>query len=220
MAYDANDPADKAIVQGLIAAALEEQATAHETDIKGLKDKNKELIGRIKANDGVDPAELQRLQTEVETTQTALKEAQTNLKKTSKERDDLKTNFDNESKYTTDLLIDNALTFELTANKVAAEYMPAAKALLRSNLAVKVEGNERKVMYGDKPVTDAIKEWSQGDSGKIFVSAQVNGGSGGNGAPRVPGSTGKTMTRAAYEAASANGGVGNFFAEGGLVVDS
>ena len=52
MAYDPKDPADKKIVDKLIADAVEareaELAAEHDEAIKGLKDKNKELLAKVK----------------------------------------------------------------------------------------------------------------------------------------------------------------------------
>ena len=80
MAYDANDPADKKIVQDLIDEALEEAANKHEEEIAGLKTKNKDLIDRIKklrasSGDG-DPEEVSRLEAELEEKKTLLKAAE------------------------------------------------------------------------------------------------------------------------------------------------
>jgi hypothetical protein len=66
-----------------LKTALEEQATEHESDIAGLKTKNKELLTKLKAaNEGKDsdPAEVARLEGELE-------KAQKDLKAATKERD-------------------------------------------------------------------------------------------------------------------------------------
>lgn len=201
MAYDPKDPADKKIVDDLIAAALSEANEEHELSIAGLKKKNGELLAKLKdANkDGNgDPAEVSRLENELEVAQKQLKDTTKELNKTKGSLEETTKSLDTERGVSTDLLVDGGLTEALTKAKVAPDFMPAVKALLRPKAAIKVEGEDRKVFVGDKSLGDYIIEWSQGDEGKHYVSADINGG-GGAGGNKVAGS-GKTMTRAAFEA--------------------
>jgi hypothetical protein len=199
MAYDPKDPEDKKIVDGLIADALAEQATEHETAIAGLKDKNKDLLGKLaKANKGEgDPAEVARLETELEGVRTQLATATRDLGKITKERDKLTGDLEGERNISTRTLVDKDLTNALVENKIAPQFLPAAKALLASKVSVKTDGETRSAVVGDKSLGDFIKEWSLGDEGKHYVAAPVNGG--GNSQGTKPGQAGaKQMARSAF----------------------
>jgi len=225
MAYDPNDPEDKKIVSKLIAdavkAALEEQVAEHTEEVNGLKTKNKELLGKLnKAKEGQqDPENVSKLENELEASQTALKEAQKELRKVTKELETANTNFQAENQYAQSLLVDGGLTEALTKAKVTPEFMPAVKALLKPQVAIKVEGNDRKAVVGEKSLGDFVTEWSQSDAGKVYVSANSNGGTGAPGAGQANNGGGKTLNRAAFEQMDMSAR-GSFIKEGGKVVDN
>jgi len=202
MAYDPTDAADKKIVADLIKVALAEQATEHEQDIQGLKDKNIELLGKLKkAQEGqTDAKEVARLEEALEKNQTELKEANKSLKLVNKELNETKTNLESEAGIVKTLLVDNGLTEALTAHNVAAPFIPAVKKLLAENVALKDVDGKRIAVVGDKSLGDYIKEWSQGDEGKHYVSAPANGGTGARGANQTISAGTKQISRAAYEA--------------------
>lgn len=189
MAYDAKDPADKKIVADLVKAAVDarelELAEEHADDVKGLKAKNTELLGKIanlRKDGGVDnAAELERLEGELATAKKELKTATTAAKKLETERDTYKGEADNERASTSKLLVDQGLTEALTANNVASQFLPAAKALLGSQVTIKVDGDKRLTMVGDKPLSEFVKTWAQGPDGKHYVKAPANGGGGSHG---------------------------------------
>jgi hypothetical protein len=189
MAYDPNDPADKAIVQGLIDAALEEAETEHEANKAGLIKKNADLLDKIKklrtSGGEVDTAEITRLETELENTQRDLRTAETSnreatrqIKALTTERDTAKTALETESGFSRKLLVENGLTDALTGANVAPQFMPAARALLEKQVEVKAEGDSRTAVVGDKSLSDFVKDWSQSDQGKVFIAAPANGGGG------------------------------------------
>lgn len=223
MAYDPNDPADKKIVDKLIADALAEQQETHEADISGLKKKNTDLLKKIKEG-GNSPEELTKLENELEAAQTQLREATRNLNKVTKERDGFKLESETEKTNNRNLLVNNSLTEALTTAKVGAHFMDAAKALLRDKVEVKSDASGNPVvMVGDKSLGDFTKEWSQGDQGKHFVLAAGNSGTGAKGATDpTQQSTGPTWTREQYETTVAENpaALGKFFSEGGTIVDS
>lgn len=198
MAYDPKDPADKKIMDDAIAAALAEAAEEHESNIAGLKNKNKELLAKLKAAGSEDTA---KIEAELEKIQTELKEAQKALKTVTKERDTFKASAESETNFNRKLLIDNGLTDELVKAGVAKQFLPAAKALLSPQVQVVAEGDNRIAKVGDKSLSDFIKEWSQGEDGKHYVAAPGNAGGNGNGNTNTNQNT-KTMTRTAFEALS------------------
>lgn len=223
MAYDPTDPADKKIVDKLIKdavdAAITEAEGEHESAVAGLKKKNADLLKKIKEGGEGDGADVAKLEEEVEALKGRVKESDKALKALTKERDDLKTVAETESKVAHNLLVENGLTEALVGNNVAKQFLPAVKAMLAPQVTIKTEGDSRKAVIGDKALGDFVKEWSQGDDGKHYVAAPSNGG--GN-APGGQGSNGgKTMTRAAYEEMNKSNpaGTAKFFSEGGTLTE-
>ncbi|CAB4131765.1 hypothetical protein UFOVP131_36 [uncultured Caudovirales phage] len=189
MAYDANDPADRKIVADAVAEALEEARTEHEADVEGLKNKNKDLLTKLnkaRREGGEGSAEeVTRLESELETAQTALRDAQSklrtaerDLKNVTGERDTANGALETERTTARNLVIENGLTAALTEAKVAPQFMDAAKALLAKDVTVKETDGKREAFVGDKPLGAFVSEWSQGDKGKHYVTAPANGGGG------------------------------------------
>lgn len=207
MAYDPNDAADKKIVADLVKAAVakreEELGSEHEADKAGLIKKRDELLAKVKElGKGVpDAAELERVEAQLETTKAELKEAKKIATKAQNDLKDATEELNIERTTATESLVKSNLTEELTKAKVAPAFIPAVTALLRPQVVVKVEGGEKKVFVGDKPLSEHITNWSQSDEGKAYVSATINGGTGAPGGPKGNGNTGlKSITRAEYDA--------------------
>ena len=197
MAYDPNDAADKKIVKDLIDAALAEQAESHEADISGLRNKNKDLLNKIKQNKDYDPEELSNLQDQLAENKRELTKAQKALEKVTSKSTELETGLASERTFSENLLKENGLTAALTGVKVASAFLPAVKALLAPKVVIKVEGDQRLPFVGDKSLGDFVTEWSQGDEGKHYVSANLNGGGGaGGGGNKVPGA--KVISRSDF----------------------
>lgn len=219
MAYDPKDPADKKIVDKLIADALEEAETEHEAGIAGLKTKNKELIAdnrKLKA-DGPDAAAVERLEAANEKLTADLKTATKELGKVTKLAGDHEAVAKSELAANRKLIVENGLTTELLSNKVPEQFLPAVTKLLEGQVTIKVDGENRVAMVGDKSLGDFVKAWSLSDAGKHFVSATVNGGGAAPGS-KAPGTPGKTMTRTAWDAADQLTR-STFSKEGGQVTD-
>ena len=80
-------------------------------------------------------------------------------------------------------LIDAGLSDNLAKAGVKAEFLEAAKALLRGNASLKDDKGELKAYIADKPISEFVSEWAQKD-GKAFIAApqgQGGGASGGGG---------------------------------------
>lgn len=217
MTYDPNDAADKKIVKDLIDVALAEQTESHEADIAGLKAKNKDLLKKIKENKDYDPSEVSDLQDQLAENKKQLTKAAKDLEKATGKLVESDTALASERSYSDNLLKDNGLTAELSGVKVVDRLLPGAKALIAPLVSIKVDGDKRVAVVGDKSLGDYIKEWSQGDDGKHYVSATINGGAGANGGGnKVP--VAKQISRTDFnqmppETHSA------FFKDGGKVVD-
>ena len=199
MAYDPNDPADKKILDDAVAEALEEQREAHETEIDGLKKKNRDLLNKLsqarKDNGGDNTAEIERLEKELEESQNSLRTAQSDLRETNRklksveqERETFKQTAETEAALSRDMVVESSLTSALTAANVAPQFLDAAKALLGKSVTVKDEEGKRKAFVGDKSLGDYVNEWAASDAGKPFVKAPANGGGGSSGTPLGGGS--------------------------------
>lgn len=199
MAYDPKDPADKKIVDKLIADALAEAAEEHESAVEGLKAKNSELLGKLKKarEGGGNPENVEKLEAQLEALQGELKTANKALKTATTERDTHKTAAETEAAYSKRLVVDNGLMAELTAVGVKKEFLPAVKKFLAEKVEQTIDGDNRTATVGGKPLSEFVKAWSQSDEGKIYVSAPANGGANAQGGKAA--ASDKTMARSAFE---------------------
>lgn len=178
-AFDPNDPADVALLDERIAAAVA-PLNAH----------NKKLLGELKtAKKGaeIDPAEVERLETELATVTQQLADATKAAKTAATAAEKSAADLASERGFNERLLVDNGLNAALLEAGVQnPAHLKGAAALIRGNkVEVLIEGENRVAKIGGKPLADFVKEWSQSDDGKAYVSAPGNGG--GN----APGSGGK-----------------------------
>ena len=192
------DEALRAKIAEAVTGAIDEAT-------EGLKAKNGELLGKLKkAQKGadIDPAEYQQILEANQKLTDELNEGKKTLKKMAAENETLKKSFDSESNFARKMLIDNSLNESMLNAKVKPEMMEAVKALLSGQVNIKVDGENRVAMLGDKPLNDAVSEWAKSDKGKHFVAAPENQGGGANGGGNGNGSV-KLMERAAFESMAA-----------------
>lgn len=213
MPFDPNDDeTKKAIAEAVATAVAEEKA--------GLKRKNDELLAELKEarrGKAIDPADLEKLEARAEDLAVRLATAEKQVKEAARAKEAAEKALTEESSFTHKLLVENGLVAALTANGVTdAAYIEAAKAMHFGSVKIVADGAERKALYGDKPLPDAIKEWAASDVGKKFVAAPNNGGGGANGGQGKSG--GKTMARSAFDALSPIE-QGRFIRDGGQAVD-
>lgn len=189
MAYDQNDPADVAIVNKAVRDALAKQAREHEAEIEGLTEKRDELLGKLKkarqGGSGEPSAEVERLEGEVSRLEGEIKTLKRDLRKATDdlatvtgERDAAVTERDTERTTARDLFVKGELTTALNGVNVASDYHEGLIAVMGKKVEVKEVNGERKAFVGNKPLGEFVKEWSQGDQAKAYVSAGSNGGGG------------------------------------------
>ncbi|MGL4640652.1 MAG: hypothetical protein ACRCVX_13095, partial [Shewanella sp.] len=141
MAYDPNDPADKAILDKAVKDALEAQQQEHEDEIEGLKSKNQELLGKLRkarTEGGAENAgEIERLETELHETQGKLRKAESDLRQVNRdlsaaheERDTARNELSSEREFSRNELVNNRLTAELVGVNVAAQFLEDVSASL------------------------------------------------------------------------------------------
>lgn len=193
---------EKTFTQADIDAALAKAAEKHDEDVAGLKRKVEELITsnkQLKRGAEIKPEDLQAAEDRAEKAEAALAEANKALKAVTTERDKAVKTLESEQAFTQKLLIQDGIKSALIANGVKDEdFIDTLSAKFATGATVKVDGDARLALIGDKPVADAIKEWAGSESGKKFVAAPINGGGDAPGGGGQNG--GKTITRAAYDA--------------------
>ena len=191
--------ADEAVAQAIA------DATA------GLKNKNTELLGKLKtqtAEVSDMKAQLDALAEANEAAETAAAEKAGDFSKVraameAKHAAAMKEAMDAtnaERAVNHKLLVDNGLNDALVSAGVSATYMPAVKALITStnNIELVDVDGTRAAQINHQPLSEYVAAWAQGDAGKHFVSAPDNSGGGAQGAAGGK-ATGKTMTRAQFQ---------------------
>lgn len=191
MAYDPKDPADKAIVKGLVdaavAEAVEEANEAHEAEIAGLKKKRTELLATIKdlrsGGSGSDNSEeITKLEGELATANKEVKRLTKELATSQATVAETTEALDKKTKQANGLATKNNLTAALADAKVDPDFNEAVTAMLGSRVVVAEDAKgELQATIDGKPLGEFVKEWSQGDQGKRFVLAANNSGGGGGG---------------------------------------
>lgn len=213
---------DKTFTKDDLDAAIAAAVAKVQESVDKLEAKNKELIGenrKLKSAGEIKPEDLQAAEERADKLQAALDEAQKSVKSLTGERDKAVKSLETEQGFTQKLLIQDGLKSALIANGVKDEdFIDSLAAKFSSGASVKIEGDNRTALIGDKPLADAIKEWAATDAGKKFVAAPANGG-GGAGGSDGKGGGGKTVNRAAFDAMDQSAR-GNFISEGGKVVDA
>jgi len=181
MAFDPNCEDTKKAIKEAVESALKD-ANDEKNRILG---KNSELLDKLKkAKKGqeIDPSDYADLEKELEKTQDKLKVAEKTAKKATADAEKATKSYEGESKVVHDLLVDNGLSKALLDNGVKTpQYLKAAKALLKSQVTLEADGENRVAKVGDKTLGDFVKEWSGSDDGKAFVDAPANSGGGGGG---------------------------------------
>jgi hypothetical protein len=208
MAIDLNDAEVKAAIQAAIDA-----------EVAGLKAKNNELIDKVKKlqkGQEIDPQTVIDLEAKIDKLQGDLTASQKTVKEQSKLAETLQGQLKTESEFTQRLLIDNGLSDALTLVKVKPELSKAVKALFANQAQIKVDGDNRKAVIGDKALNEYIDEWSKSDEGKHFIAAPINGGGAAHGSST--GTQNKTWTRSEFDSKS-HFERSEFAKSGGKVVD-
>lgn len=194
--------------------------------VAGLKSKNDELIAdnkRLKTDlrktQEVKPEDLAALESDNEKLRADLAKAHKDAKDATTAADKATKALETEQGFTQKLIIQDGLKSALIENGVQdPDFIDTLSAKFASGATIKVDGDQRIAMIGDKALGDHIKEWAGSDTGKKFVAAPINGGGGAPGGGKG-GEGVKTVTRSAFDAMD-HGARAAFAKEGGKVVDA
>lgn len=193
-----------------------------EGEVKGLKEKNTELLGSLKKlkdenktfNDRLEKLEEEKeaIESEKNSKSGDIKKITEDLEKKHKkeiekltsqisEKDGLLTAKD---KLLNTHVVGEGLTAALVKAKVKPEFMAAAKAVIQAEHAGEVvdENGKPVAKFNGKAVEEFVTGWAQTDAGKHFVVADSNSGGGSNGAKGSgkASTTGKTMKHSEFNA--------------------
>lgn len=184
MVIDTDTEEGKAALQKLIDA-----------DTKGLKDKNTELLGDQKKL----KKDMEALQSQMDEINKAKEDAEAAAAaksgdvtkitaaleaKHKKEREDDAKKLADKDASLHKLLVDNGLTDALTkAGVTNPAHLKAAKAMILAENKAEVGDVDGTLTasIGGKPITDFVSAFAQGEDGKHFVAAPINGGGGAGG---------------------------------------
>lgn len=204
---------------------VEEAINEHVSEEKsGVDGKNTELLAENKrlkkqVKDG-NSTEANELQTQLDSANAQIEGLNTKLKDVTKKADKFEKQASTEFEAHNSTLIDNSLTTELVKAKVAPQFLDAAKALLRSSAAVKVDSEgKRNVLVGDKGLAAHVSEWSQSDAGKAFVAAPNNNGGGSLGGKDNGGGGKPNITRTQFDGMN-EAQRASHFSNGGTISDA
>jgi hypothetical protein len=184
---------------------------AVDDEVKGLKNKNSELLASIrelkdsiKEIEDAKEKELEKIAAKSGDVEGVKKQLEEKHAKELAKRDEQLTKLTGQLQTH---VIDQGLTASLTKAKVKPELVEAAKALIMQQFKGEVGDNDGKpfAKFDGKTVDDFVTGWGQTESGKHFISADKNNGGGSNGANGSgQGSNGndgkKTMTRKDFDA--------------------
>lgn len=210
---------DKAIKDALAAAKVEWDA-----ETQGLKDKNRELLGKLRAAGEIKPEDLAAAEDRAEKAEQALAEANKQVKTLTTERDKAVKALETEQGAARSYALEAELASAIAEGNVVPALVPAFKAMVAQQAKADLVDGAYKVTIGDKPAREHIKAFLESDDGKAFRTAAINSGGGASGGGNGGGS-GKTITKSDYETTinsgdvKAIGAMNQAIREGAKVVD-
>lgn len=182
--------------------------------------KRDELLGEVKKlrkGQQLDPADLERVESERDEARAALSDANKAAKAATKAADEAVKKLADAEGYTTKLLVDNGLADALAkAGVTNPVHQKAVKAMLASQVSVVADGDVRVPKVGDKALADFITEWAGSDEGKHFVTAPDAQGMGSK--DSKGGGAAKSVNRSAFNALNPDGQMAHI-KQGGTVTD-
>lgn len=171
---DLNSPEVKSAIQAAVDAA-----------VQPLIAKRDELLGEVKTlrkGKQISPEDLEKLEAENETLKNSLNTVSGELKTAKKLADDATKKLEFEVGITNKSTIDTQLTEAfLKANVNDQDYIDLLKAKHAPLAKVIIDGDSRKVMFGDKDLESYLTDWKNTDAAKKFRTAPDNSGGGSNG---------------------------------------
>ena len=187
---DLSSPEVKTAIQAAVDAA-----------VAPLVAKRDELLNEVKTlrkGKQIAPEDVEKLEAQIETLQGDLTKANGELKTAKKTAEDATKALQSESGFTQKLLVQNGLTEAfMKAGVNDQDYIDLLVSKHAPLAKVVIDGENRKVMFGDKDKDTYLTEWKATEGAKKFIAANANSGGGANGGGGNP--AGKTLTRAEFD---------------------
>ena len=179
-------------VQAAIQAAVD-------AAIQPLVVKRDELLNEVKTlrkGKQINPEDVEKLESQIEALQSDLGKANGELKTAKKVADDATKALQSESGFTQKLLVENGLTDAfIKAGVTDQDYLDLLKSKHSALAKVVIDGDNRKVMFGDKDMATYMTEWKSTESAKKFIPAANNNGGGSQGGGEANNNQAKTSTQ-------------------------
>lgn len=210
---------DKAIKDAVATAKAETKAElqeAFDAETQGLKDKNRELLGKLREASGVKPEDLQSAEADRDKAQAELADAQKQIKALTGERDKLQTRAETAEKAGMEQARNSVIAGEIAKGNLVPALVDGYTARVEKLAVTEWKDGAWKTTIDGKDAGEWVRADLDSDNGKAYRAAALNGG---GGAPGGGGSQGgKTIPRTQFDALSAAAKV-EFGKEGGKVVD-
>lgn len=156
--------------------------TTNDDDTSGLKAKNTELLGKLKAAEKANQTLEERLtaieQERADAIDSTKSEADKAAAKLQRQIDKLTADLTARDTRLGELLIDNAIKEAITTNNVLPQFAKAVEAMLRTG--AKIENGEAIAADGT-PLSEATGAFFKSADAKHFVAAPANSGAGATG---------------------------------------
>lgn len=169
--------------------------------IDRLEAKNAELVGdlrKARKSSEISPEALAAAEERADKAEAALAKAQKEAKDYAKQAEQATKALEAETTAARSYALEAEIASAIAAGNVTPALVPAFKALVQQQAKADLVDGKYAVMIGDKPAKDYIASFLDSDEGKHFRAAPVNGGGGAPGG--AGGGSGKTITRAAFDA--------------------
>jgi hypothetical protein len=200
----ADETYSKADLEKAVKEAVAKAEEGLKAKLDEVMDEAKEAKRKLRAASEIKPEDLTAAEDRADKAEARVKELEKAAKDATAAKEKAEKALVDEQGFTQKLLISDGLKSALIANGVKDEdFIDSLTAKFASGASIKIDGDKRVAMHGDKALGDFIKEWAGTDAGKKFVAAPVNSG-GGAGGGDGKGAAAQTMTRAAYDALDQN----------------
>lgn len=180
---------DKTITQAdidkAIKDALAEAKAEHEAETQGLKDKNRELLGKVRQLGDIKPEDLAAAEQRAEKLENDLADAKKSITALTKERDGalkerdgaVKT-LETEKATARNFARDADISAAIAAGNVVPGLVKGLTKLMQGEAVTDIVDGKYVTQIGDKPASEHIKAFLDSDDGKVYRAAPANGGGG------------------------------------------
>lgn len=215
MPFDPKDLETIAAIKAAVESAAEDIRAEAEAEAERLRNKNKELLGKLRKAGDVTPEQVQEAEQRAEAAEQRAADLEKTLRTTTTERDSFKANWEKAEGAGKTFAQEAELSNAIATGRVIPELVPAFKALISQQAKTELVDGKYVVQIGDKSAADYVKGLLESDDGKHFRLAHDNSG-GGTPGGGGGGEKGKTVTQAQLEAMPPKAR-SEFFASGGAL---